>query len=295
MTNETTKAFMALMITVVLWASAFVGIRYVMENFSAGGLALSRYFVASVAAIIPFMLVKNKKLPHIKDLIAFAILGFFGFFTYNVLLNEGEKTVSAGLANFIVAQLPIIVAVLAMIFFKERINRYGILGFIISLLGVLMILLSSKSSSGHLGVILVYGATFSGAVYSCLQKKLLLRYHPIEVVSYCMWFGTLVLMFFLPEAIVEIKKADYLHCMVIIYMGIFPGAIAYLLWGYAFKHIKAAAASSALYMMPVFTLMLAAVFLAETPKVGAVIGGVIAVIGALIISRFGVKVIRKNS
>ncbi|WP_100550723.1 DMT family transporter [Caedibacter taeniospiralis] len=293
MKNEK-KALIALLITVILWASAFVGIRYVMEVFTAGGLALSRYFVASVAVIVPFVLVKNKKMPQIKDLILFAILGFFGFFSYNVLLNEGEKTVSAGLANFIVAQLPIIVAILAIVFFKERINRYGVLGFIVSLSGILVILLSSEHDAQHTGILLVYGATFANATYSCMQKKLLSRYHPIEVVSYCIWFGTLALMLYLPEALSKITIADWSHLLVIIYMGIFPGAIAYLLWGYAFKYIKATAASSALYMVPIFTLILAAVFLAEIPNVGAVIGGIIAVIGSLVISRYGVCVPRKN-
>ena len=294
MTNEK-KALIALIVTVILWASAFVGIRYVMETFSAGGLALSRYFVASIAAAIPFCLVKHKKLPRLKDLVIFAILGFFGFFAYNVLLNEGEKTVSAGLANFIVAQLPIIVTVLAMILFKERINRYGVLGFVVSLCGVLVILLGSHNNAGYSGVLLVYGATCSGAIYSCLQKKFLARYHPIEVVCYCMWLGTLMLMVYAPEAVKSLIHSDLSHLLTIIYMGIFPGAIAYLLWGYAFKYIKAAAASSALYLMPIFTLILAAVFLAEIPSLMAIIGGVIAVIGSIVISRFGVGAVRKNS
>ncbi|WP_151192773.1 DMT family transporter [Cysteiniphilum sp. JM-1] len=293
MTNEK-KALIALIITVVLWASAFVGIRYVMEAFSAGGLALSRYFVASLAAFIPFCLIKNKKLPRLKDLMLFAVLGFFGFFSYNILLNEGEKTVSAGLANFIVAQLPIIVTVLAMILFKERVNRYGVLGFVISLCGVLVILLGSHNNAGFAGVLLVYGATCSGAIYSCFQKKFLARYHPIEVVCYCMWLGTLMLMIFAPEAIKSVMHSDMSHLLSIVYMGVFPGAIAYLLWGYAFKHIKAAAASSALYLMPIFTLILAAIFLSEIPSILSVIGGIIAVIGSIVISKFGVAVTRKD-
>ncbi|WP_440683144.1 DMT family transporter [Cysteiniphilum halobium] len=293
MTNEK-KALIALVITVILWASAFVGIRYVMEAFSAGGLALSRYFVASVAAFIPFCLIKNKKLPRFKDLVIFAILGFFGFFSYNILLNQGERTVSAGLANFIVAQLPILVAVLAMILFKERINRYGVLGFVISLCGVLVILLGSHNSAGLGGVLLIYGATCSGAIYSCLQKKFLARYHPIEVVCYCMWLGTLILIIYAPEAIHSVIHSDLSHVLTIVYMGIFPGAIAYLLWGYAFKHIKAAAASSALYLMPVFTLILAAIFLSEIPSILSIVGGIIAVTGSIVISKFGVGVMQKD-
>lgn len=294
MVNEK-KAFIALIITVILWASAFICIRYIMQTFSAGTLALLRYFIASLTAIVPFCIIKNKKMPSLKDFIMFSILGFFGFFSYNILLNEGEKTVSAGLANFIVAQMPVIVSVLSMILFKERLNLYGVIGFLISLSGVLLILLVSDSSEGFSGgMILIYGAACSGAVYSCLQKRFLTRYHPIEVVCYCMWLGTTMLMIYAAEAINLLIDSDYLSILTIIYMGIFPGAIAYLLWGYSFKYIRASSASSALYLMPLFTLILASIFLSEIPSLLSIIGGLTAVTGSLIISKFGCNLIKKD-
>ncbi len=287
--QATTKALWALMLTIMLWASAFVGIRYVMMEFSAGSLAFARYFIASIAMIVPFLLVKNKKLPTLRDFLGFFILGFLGFFVYNLFLNQGEISVSAGIANFIVSQLPVIVALLAIFFFHERLNYFGILGFILSLCGGLVIVLAEKNVVSYQGIILIYIATVSGAIFSCMQKKYLTRYHPIEVISYCIWFGTLALSIYLPKAIHELSTSHFSNLLVIIYMGILPGAVAYGLWCYAFKHIKASAASSFLYIMPVLTLLMAWVLLNEKPDIMAIVGGMVAVAGAIVITRFGVK------
>lgn len=66
--------------TITMWSTAFIGIRYLMLNgFSAGGLSLARYGIASIVMLIIFVRQKNKTKPNLKDLLRFAILGFFGF------------------------------------------------------------------------------------------------------------------------------------------------------------------------------------------------------------------------
>ncbi|BCD90542.1 hypothetical protein fh0823_06810 [Francisella halioticida] len=105
------KALMLLLITIIMWSTAFIGIRYLMLNgFSAGGLSLSRYAIASITMLIIFIRQKNKTVPSLLDLTRFAILGFFGFFAYNIFLNSGEARITAASANFITAQAPIVVA-----------------------------------------------------------------------------------------------------------------------------------------------------------------------------------------
>ncbi|MFZ9034552.1 MAG: DMT family transporter [Francisellaceae bacterium] len=290
MMTKNKQALWLLLLVILLWSSAFVGIRFIMLDISSGGaLALGRYFVASIAIIIPFVLLKNKVRPSWCDLCGFFVLGFFGFFIYNVFLNQGERTVSAGIANFIVSQLPIIVAVIALLFFNERVNIKGIFGFILSLIGVSLIMLSESDLQLSGGIALIYIATFAGAIYSVSQKFFLKRYHPIEVIAYSIWFGTALLLYYLPEAVVAFKNTSALSLVVIVYMGIFPGVIAYVLWGYAFKHVIAAVASSFLYLMPLFSLVLGWLFLAEVAKEMAIIGGIVAVCGSIIISRFGVR------
>lgn len=145
---STKKALILLLMTITMWSTAFIGIRYLMLNgFSAGGLSLARYGIASIVMLIIFFRQKNKTKPNLKDLLRFAILGFFGFFAYNVLLNSGESRITASSANFIIAQAPIIVAVFAFIFWGEKINKYGVFGFILAIIGAAVIFCSKNDTS----------------------------------------------------------------------------------------------------------------------------------------------------
>jgi drug/metabolite transporter (DMT)-like permease len=228
--------------------------------------------------LVIFIPLKNKVKPSFRDLVFFAVLGFLGFFAYNVFLNEGEITVSAGIANFIIFQVPIIEILLATLFFGERINKIGFFGLIICMLGALAIAFANKEQMNYFGLFCIYIAAFSGAIYTAFQKKLLVKYHPIEAVSYFIWFGTLFLAIYSMSAVEKISTSSISDILIIVYMGVFPGALSYLLWGYAFKHVKISIASSALYVMPIFTLFMGWLFLDEIPQTLAII-----------ITRYGVK------
>ncbi|MED7818486.1 MULTISPECIES: DMT family transporter [unclassified Francisella] len=289
--SSTKKALILLLFTITMWSTAFIGIRYLMlDGFSAGGLSLARYGVASIVMLVIFIRQKNKTIPNLLDLVRFAILGFFGFFAYNVFLNTGESRITAANANFIIAQSPIVVALLAYIFFKENITKAGIFGFCIALIGAGIIFLSKGDTSFEfIGICFVYLACFSGAIYSIFQKSVLSRYHPIEAVAYFIWFGTAMLLVYSKETFIEISSADLTSILVVIYIGVFPGALGYLFWGYAFKNLKATVAIGSLYFMPIISIFLGWIFLRETENLMGIIGGVISVVGAYIISKYGLS------
>ncbi|AJI46162.1 DMT family transporter [Francisella tularensis subsp. novicida] len=288
---STKKALILLLLTITMWSTAFIGIRYLMLNgFSAGGLSLTRYAIASMVMLIIFIRQKNKTPPSLKDLFMFAILGFFGFFAYNVFLNSGESRITAAGANFIISQAPIIVAILAFVFWGEKINKYGIFGFVIAIIGATIIFFSKNDTSFEfIGICLVYGACFSGAIYSVFQKSLFIKFHPIEAITYCIWFGTIMLLIYSNQAYTELATADLSSILVVVYIGIFPGALGYLFWGYAFRHLSATIAISFLYFMPIISLFLGWIFLGETEAYSAIVGGIISVIGAFIISKYGLN------
>ncbi|MEY8717114.1 DMT family transporter [Francisella philomiragia] len=288
---STKKALILLLMTITMWSTAFIGIRYLMLNgFSAGGLSLARYGIASIVMLIIFVRQKNKTKPNLKDLLRFAILGFFGFFAYNVLLNSGESIIIASSANFIIAQAPIIVAVFAFIFWGEKINKYGVFGFILAIIGAAVIFCSKNDTSFEfIGICLVYGACFSGAIYSVFQKSLFIKFHPIEAITYCIWFGTIMLMVYSNEAYAELSTANFTSIFVVIYIGVFPGALGYLFWGYAFRNIPATVAISSLYFMPIISLFLGWILLGETEAYISIVGGIISVVGAFIISKYGLN------
>jgi hypothetical protein len=102
----------AALLTVTLWASAFVGIRAAGRDLSPGALALGRLLVASVA-LGAFALARRERLPARGDLPGIALCGILWFALYSVVLNEAERTVDAGTAAMLVNVGPILIAVLA--------------------------------------------------------------------------------------------------------------------------------------------------------------------------------------
>ncbi|WP_191092603.1 DMT family transporter [Francisella sp. SYW-9] len=285
------RALALLLITITMWSTAFIGIRYLMlEGFSAGALSLARYAIASIVMLIIFIRQKNKTIPTFMDLVKFAVLGFFGFFSYNVFLNSGEARITAASANFIIAQAPIVVALLAYVFFREKMTKTGIFGFCVALVGAGIIFLSNNNTSFEfIGICFVYIACFSGAIYSVFQKSVLAKFHPIEAVAYFIWFGTAMLLVYSKDVYIEVSSANYISILVIIYIGVFPGALGYLFWGYAFRNLKATVAIASLYFMPIISIFLGWFFLHETEDCLGIVGGIVSVIGAYIISKYGLN------
>jgi drug/metabolite transporter (DMT)-like permease len=71
--------------------------------------------------------------------------------------------------------------------------------------------------------------------------------------------------------------------MAAFYLGVFPGAIAYLGWSYVFARGPAARTATLLYLIPVLAIFIAWVWLREVPKVIALIGGAIALAGVFLV------------
>ena len=85
----------AALVSVVLWAGAFVGIRAAGRSFSPGALALGRLTIGSVllgaiAAMRPFVR------PTRRELLLLVLAGLLWFGVYNIVLNDADKVARAG-------------------------------------------------------------------------------------------------------------------------------------------------------------------------------------------------------
>ena len=108
--------------TVVLWASAFVGIRAAGEQLSPGPLSLVRLLIGAAALSI-LLAVRRDALPSRADAPGLLVCGLLWFGVYNVALNEAERRVDAGTAAMLVNVGPIFIALLAGIALREGFPR----------------------------------------------------------------------------------------------------------------------------------------------------------------------------
>lgn len=281
------RALLALGVTVVLWASAFVGIRAVLGEYSPGELALLRFLVAS-AALGAYAASVRMPLPRRRDLPMIFLLGLLGVTVYHLGLNYGEVTVSAGAASLMIAAVPIFTALLATAFLKESLRPVGWIGILASFSGIALVALGEGDGfSFDPRAALVLLAAVSGAHYFVLQKPLLRAYGPLRLTAYAIWAGTLPLLVFLPGMLRSLGTASAAATVSVAYLGVFPAAIAYVTWNYALSRSPASLVASFLYLPPVLTILIAWVWIGELPTVLTVVGGVVAVLGVFVVNTRG--------
>lgn len=279
------KTLLAQIVTIIMWSSAFVAIRFGVKEYHPGSFALLRLSVGAMCMTVIYYFNQPRQTIAKKDIVYAMCLGLIGMSVYQTSLNYGEITVGAGVASFIIAQVPIITTILAIIFLKEKITKFGWLGLLISFIGVVLISIGElEHTKFDMGVIYILIATISASIYITNAKPLLARMNSIHLTVYVAIGGAIGTLIFTPQLLQDITTASTGATLSAIYLGIFPTALAYLTYNYALSKTPASTAASWLYTLPFVTSFMGWLFLVELPTLIAFIGGLIALFGTVLIN-----------
>ena len=270
---------------IVTWASAFPAIRIALAAYSPAQLALFRFAIAALA-LVAIGAAARLRMPPLRDALKMAGLGIIGIAIYQVALNYGELQMPAGSASLLVSSAPVWMVVIAALIGREKPTARGIAGIALSFSGVALIAAGHGmgiSSGPHAAAVLL--AAIAGAVYTIAQRPLVSRYGALPFTIAAAWGGALVLTPAAAGLPAAVHAAPASATFAVLYLAIFPGALGYASWSYASARATAAAAGSALYLVPAVSMALSNLLLGEVPTAAALAGGALVLAGVAAIHR----------
>ena len=280
----TTKT--AILTAILLWASAYVGIRAGLQFYSPEGLALLRYLIASLVMGLVYFNLQERSQIRLQDKIKLMLVGVIGIGVYNITLNRGELEVSSGLASFITNVSPIVTTMMAVMFLGEQLNVQRILGLVVSVLGIMMIAYGEVGSF-QLSDSMMYmlAAMIASSCYSLMQKPFLKLCNATEATAYVIWGGTLFLMMYFSSMLHDVTHAPLSATLIVVYLGIFPAAIAYLAWSYVLQRLTVSQTVSYMFVIPFGTTLMGWALLHEVPAMLSALGALIAIAGVWLVNQ----------
>ena len=266
-------------ITILCWALAYVLTRMALQYYSPFALGCLRYCIASLVFIV--VAVKSKmKLPRRQDLPWFILAGAFGFFLYMIVYNQGQGTVTAATASIVLATVPVMTALMARVFYREKLTWLKWLAIAIEFSGVAVLTLMKTALSMSAGVLWLLLAALFISLYNLLVRRLTKTYSPLQTTAFSIFFGTLLLCIFLPASLPEAVNAPAIQWLYLAILGLFSSALAYVCWSTAFARAeKTSQVSNYMFITPFLTSILGFLIAHEIPDRPTLIGGAVILLG----------------
>ena len=289
-------AVAAALVTVTLWASAFVGIRAVIDDFAPGSLAVGRLAIGAIALGV-LVAVRGFQLPSRRDLLLIVASGLLWFAIYNVALNEAERNLDAGTAAMLVNTGPIFLALFAGLFLGEGFPSRLLVGVGIAFAGTAVIGFASSAApavEGNFawGMLLCILAAVAYAAGVTLQKPALQRVTAPTVTWLACVTGMVACLPFAPGLASELGAAEPASIAWLIYLGVFPTAIAFTTWAFALSRTAAGKLGSTTYLVSPIVIVMAWLILGEVPSWVAIVGGALCVLGVVVARSSGLRLTR---
>ena len=286
----TVNNYFLLIILSAIWGSAFFAIKIGLESFSPITVASLRLSIASLFLLFFFYIQKKKIFFTAQIIYLLIIIGIIGNFIPFFLISWAEQHIPSSTAGMLMAIGPIIT--LVMSHFLTKSDKFTIIKFVsisIGFIGVLFIF--STNSFGNLveynfidliAKFLVIIAAFGYMLSNIIAYEKLNQLDSFSITTFATTFGAI---FSIPFFLIDISYNNYNYTfnynsiLAVIYLGIFPTAIAFQFRYYITKTSGPVFLSYVAYLIPAFALIWGYILLSEKIGLNSLIGILLILIG----------------
>jgi drug/metabolite transporter (DMT)-like permease len=295
MTNQA-KGILYTLITVLMWGVLAIALKVASKEIDSPTIVWFRFSVAFTGMLI-WMAIKNPKGLQIlykpSWLIVFSSLAlawnYIGFML-------GVQYTSPSNAQVAIQSGPVLLAVFGILFFKEKISRNQIIGFLLAIVGFYIFYrqhltaLSGQESQYTKGMLLTLTGAVTWAIYAALQKKLVLNYSVGTLNVFI--FGLPVLIYLPFVNIANLAHLSFGYWALLIFLGA-NTLISYACLSMALKYLEAGKVSIIIVLNPIITFILMGILTwmqvdwiaGEHFSVLSILGALIALFGAILVVR----------
>ena len=285
--------FILLIILSAIWGSAFFAIKVGLNNFSPTGVASLRLMIASIFLLFLFYIQKKQIIFTKEVMFLLIIIGIIGNFIPFYLISWAEQFIPSSTAGMLMAIGPIITLVMSHFLTKnEKFSLMKFISIIIGLIGVFFIFninslnnILNNSSIDILAKLLVILAAFGYMLSNIIAYEKLNDIDSFSITTFATTFGAI---FSLPFFVYDLSINDFNYdfeinsVYAIIYLGIFPTAIAFQFRYYITKTSGPVFLSYVAYLIPVFAVIWGYILLSEKIGLQSLIGIFLILLGVYI-------------
>jgi drug/metabolite transporter (DMT)-like permease len=287
------RAMLEALFAVVVWGASFVATKVALRYASPDVVVWLRFAMGVIILGIAVLAGRKFALPEKRDWAYFALLGFLGITFHQWLQSTGLVTSQATTTSWIVASIPVFMALLGWLALKEKLLGLQVTGILLSAFGVLLVfthgdlVLLASGKFGTVGDFLVLVSAPNWAVFSVLSRRGLEKYPATLMMFYVMAFGWLFssVLFFAQGGLSQIGHIPWDGWAGIAFLGIFCSGLAYIFWYDALQALPVAQTGAFLYIEPVVTVIVAALILRERLYLATLLGGVLILAGVWLVNR----------
>lgn len=266
MDQATIRSHLALILAMVIWGSSFIALKFAVTEIPPMIVVFLRMLVGSISFLVVWPWLRHGFVYQPGDWKYLVGMALFEPCLYFLFEAQALQYTSAGQAGMVTAILPIMVAAAAFVFLGERNSQRQWSGFLIAVVGVIWMTLTSRASAqapnALLGNFLQFIAMIMAVGYTLLVKHLTKRYSAFLLTALQSFIGAI---FFFPLSLTAEWPAELSMPVIgaIVYLGLVVTIGGYGLYNYSMHHVTASTAAGYTNLIPVASLLFSVLLLGE--------------------------------